>query len=106
MNRIKAFLDNFPTQGGTVFVALVLILSGGLAVNVRLAMGLPFPTGYEPWLVLLGALAGVTTTGMVLKRATEKPEVIRAEGEAQAAIVAAQTTGAFPAADGATKTET
>lgn len=93
MSKLKELLTS--TQSGTVFVALTLILTFGIVVSVRAALGLAFPAGYEPWLIFLGTLAGVTTVGMVGKRATEKPEVIRAEGDAKAAVVAAQTSGQF-----------
>lgn len=92
---MKRWLTDFPTQGGTVFVALALILVTGLIIAGRLLRGLNFPNGYETWLLFLGALAGVSTAGMVAKRVTGNPDVIRAEGDAKAAVEAARTTGTF-----------
>ena len=40
-------------------------------MDVRLAIGLPFPDGYDSWLILLGSLPGVTTLGMVGKRLSD-----------------------------------
>lgn len=71
MNWFKTYLQDFPGQNGGVFVALFLILLTGLVVDVRLAVGLTFPVGYDSWLILLGSLAGVTTLGMVGKRLSD-----------------------------------
>jgi hypothetical protein len=71
VNRLKAFLSDFPNQNGGVVTALFLILTTGIIVAVRLALGLPFPDGYETWLIFLGSLAGITTAGMIGKRATD-----------------------------------
>ena len=101
---MNKFLNEFSSQGGTAFVALTLILMLGLAVTGRFLFGKDFPTGYEGWLIFLGTLAGVNTAGMVLKRVTAKPEVIRAEGDAAATLAVAQTTGQFPAPAAATAT--
>lgn len=98
---MKEYLKDFPTQGATVFVALLLVSVTGVIVCVRLAMGKNFPDGYDGWLIFLGTLAGVSVGGMIGKRATEfkTPEMIRAEGEAQAKVEAARTSGTFPAID-------
>jgi hypothetical protein len=69
--KIKAFASDFPTQGGSVIVSLTLIFFTGLVIVVRLALGLKFPDGYEMWIGALVALAGVTTTGMIMKRKTD-----------------------------------
>lgn len=71
MNWFKRYVADFPTQGGTVVVALFLITGMGVIVIGRLLMGKPFPDGYDSWLVFLGALAGVSTIGMIGKRATD-----------------------------------
>lgn len=71
-NEIKEFAKDFPTQGGSVVVALILIFFTGLTIIVRLALGTKFPDGYETWIWALIALAGVTTAGMVGKRATDR----------------------------------
>jgi hypothetical protein len=47
----------------------------------------------EIWLDTLLWLTAAAVFGVVGKRATEKPDVIRAEGEVKAAVVAAQATG-------------
>ena len=95
-SKIKAFAQDFPTQGGSVVVALILIFFTGLTIIVRLALGMKFPDGYETWIWALIALAGVTTAGMVGKRATdygyvkaknpspvnvEAPSTVQIEGE-------------------------
>lgn len=95
-SKIKAFAQDFPTQGGSVVVALILIFFTGLTIIVRLALGMKFPDGYETWIWALIALAGVTTVGMVGKRATdygyvkaknpspvnvEAPSTVNVEGE-------------------------
>jgi hypothetical protein len=69
--EIKDFMADFPTQGGGVVVALTLIFFTGLVVIVRLALGAKFPDNYDTWIWALVALAGVTTAGMVGKRATD-----------------------------------
>lgn len=69
--RIKSLMGDFPTQGGGVVVALTLIFFTGLVIIVRLALGTKFPDGYETWIWALIALAGVTTAGMIGKRATD-----------------------------------
>ena len=68
---LKSFLSDFPNQNGTVVTALCLILPFGLIVCGRLALGLPFPDNYDTWIWALVALAGVTTAGMGIKRATD-----------------------------------
>lgn len=70
-SKIKEFAKDFPTQGGSVVVSLILIFFTGLVIIVRLALGLEFPDGYEMWIGALVALAGVTTVGMIGKRATD-----------------------------------
>ncbi len=71
LNWFKSYAQDFPTQGGGVVVALGLIAGTGLIVMVRLAFGKDFPTGYDTWIWALVALAGVTTAGMIGKRATD-----------------------------------
>lgn len=70
-DKIKAFAQDFPTHGGSVVVALILIFFTGLTIIVRLALGMKFPDGYETWIWALITLAGVTTAGMIGKRATD-----------------------------------
>jgi hypothetical protein len=68
---LKAWLQDYPGNNATHLVADGLILVAGLVVTVRLWRGLPFPAGYEAWLVFLAALVGVTTGGMLGKRLTD-----------------------------------
>ncbi len=68
---LKSALADFPTQNGGTVTALVLILLTGFIVCAKLALGQPFPDGYDGWLTLLGALAGVNVVGMVGKRFTD-----------------------------------
>ena len=69
--NLKSALADFPTQNGGTVTALVLILLTGFIVCAKLALGQPFPDGYDGWLTLLGALAGVNVVGMVGKRFTD-----------------------------------
>ena len=70
MSNLKAFLHEFPTQGAASFTGVCLVFLTGVVVAVKLALGQPFPTGYDAWLIFLGTLAGVNMVGMVGKRAT------------------------------------
>lgn len=69
--KVKDFVRDFPHQGGTTVVALILILAFGVVVVVRFALGKIFPDGYEGWMIFLATLAGVATGGMIGKRATD-----------------------------------
>jgi hypothetical protein len=71
MTGFKEFCKDFPTQGGIAVVSLILIFFTGVAVIGRLGAGQPFPDGYEPWLVFLGALATGTFAGMIGKRLSD-----------------------------------
>lgn len=68
---MKQWLQDFPGTAAGHVTALFLILLTGLIVDVRLALGLPLPPGYESWFVLLATLAGVATAGMVGKRLSD-----------------------------------
>lgn len=68
---IKDFVSDFPHQGGMTVVSLTLILTFGVAVIIRFTMGKNFPDGYDGWLIFLGTIAGVSTGGMIGKRATD-----------------------------------
>lgn len=68
---IKKWLEDFPTHNGMVVVALLMIIETGLIVDIRLALGMPFPTGYEWWGYTLLGLAGVNVAGLGIKRATD-----------------------------------
>lgn len=70
-NKIKDFVKDFPHQGGMTVVALSLIFWFGVVATIRFALGKNFPEGYEGWLIFLGTIAGVTTGGMIGKRATD-----------------------------------
>jgi hypothetical protein len=107
MTGLKGWLADFPGQNGGVVTALVLIFGTGVNVNVRFARGLPFPDGYEPFLWVLLALAGVNVVGMVGKRYTDigykqaGQPTVTAEGPSTvnvtAAAPAAGVVGAAPA---------
>lgn len=68
---MKAWLSDFPGHNASVAIALALIGLTGLIVCLRLGLGLVFPDGYDGWLMLLGALAGVNVAGLGIKRATD-----------------------------------
>lgn len=70
-SKIKDFVKDFPHQGGTTVVALILILLFGMVVVVRFALGKIFPDGYDGWMIFLATMAGVATGGMIGKRATD-----------------------------------
>lgn len=72
LDRLKFWLQDLPTTALGHVVALALILLTGLVVVVRLACGKIFPGGYDAWLTLLAALAGVSTIGMIGKRLTDR----------------------------------
>lgn len=67
-SAIKQFLQGFPTHSATVLTSLVLIFYTGVIIIGRLALGKVFPDGYSEWLIFLGALAGIVTTGLGIKR--------------------------------------
>jgi len=83
--NLKAFLSDFPNQNGATVTGLLLILVTGAVVVVRLAMGQPFPDGYDSWLLFLGTLAGVSMVGMIGKRATDI-DLAKAKASAPAAV--------------------
>ena len=72
LTEFKNFCKDFPTQGGQVVVALMLIVLTGSIIAIRLALGEPFPDGYGEWFLFLGALAGLANVGMIGKRATDR----------------------------------
>lgn len=69
--KLKDFVKDFPHQGGMTVLSFALIGAFGAVVTVRFALGKIFPDGYEGWLIFLGTIAGVTTGGMIGKRATD-----------------------------------
>jgi hypothetical protein len=90
--ELKRLSTDFPTQGGQVVVALALILMTGVIIAVRLAIGRPFPDGYENWLMFLGVLSGITNVGMIGKRATDRGlAAIKAGGGPAVAVESAGT---------------
>lgn len=68
---MKKWLSDFPTLAGGAVLGQALILLTGLIVCARLALGRPFPDGYESWLLLLFGLAGASVTGMIGKRLSD-----------------------------------
>lgn len=71
MSRLKNFLQDFPGTNATVAAAIVLVLLTGLIVCAKLALGQPFPSGYDTWIWALVALCGVNVAGVVGKRLTD-----------------------------------
>jgi hypothetical protein len=68
---LNSALREFPGTNAGHASALLLILSFGIIVDVRLSRGLPFPDGYDAWLIFLATLAGLSTGGMIGKRITD-----------------------------------
>lgn len=68
---LNSALKDFPGTNAGHATALVLILSFGIIVDVRLSRGLAFPDGYDAWLIFLATLAGLSTGGMIGKRITD-----------------------------------
>ncbi len=71
MTGLKGWLQDFPSHNGSVVAALTLILLTGFVVLVKLAIGHIFPDGYDTWIWMLAALAGINVGGMIGKRATD-----------------------------------
>lgn len=70
------WLETFPTTGARVLITLLIVV--GTAISY-------WRTGTPPdgeWLAFLAVMSGVDALQAIGKRATAKPEVIRAEGEA------------------------
>lgn len=105
MSRLKNFLQDFPGTSAGHAVAVLLILLFGLVATVLLALGRVFPDGYDPYLVFLATLAGVSTAGMVGKRLSDVnykaagPTPITVEGPSNVNVAAPAAVGvAAPAA--------
>jgi hypothetical protein len=85
---IKRFWPLFKDYAHQISMAvgLFLILTTGLVVDVRLAMGKPFPEGHDTFLWMLAALAGVNVAGIGVIRATGVPyQEAKAAGKAAGA---------------------
>lgn len=68
---MKVWLQDFPGTNAGHALALLLIGLTGVIVDIRLLLGKPLPDGYGEWFILLGALAGVSTIGMIGKRLSD-----------------------------------
>lgn len=101
----RDWINDFPTIKG---IAVICILCWILTPTLMAVAGLwGYATEHEPtpgllhvldsWLNTLNWFTPFAIGGVVGKRLSEKPEVIRAEGEAQAAVVAARANAAPPA---------
>lgn len=95
MNRIKAFMNDFPTLGGSAVTALALLFLTGVNVNVLLARQKPMPDGYDGWFWLLGALGTGSFAAMIGKRLTDRdyaaaknPPPVTAEAGATVTVTA------------------
>lgn len=97
----RDWINEFPSiKSVAVFTVIAWIVSGALIGGANLW---GFLTDHEPtpgvirvleiWLDSLNWLTAAAVFGVVGKRATEKPDVIRAEGEAQAAVIQAAQAG-------------
>lgn len=72
MNWLKEYAKDFPTLGAGALLGLSALGSMAIIVDVRLAFGKNFPDGYDTWILALLGLSGVTTIGMIGKRATDR----------------------------------
>lgn len=71
MTGLKSFLHDFPTANGRVVATIVIMLATAAVVIVRLILGAPFPDGYDTWLWVLVAMAGVDSAHVVGKRLSD-----------------------------------
>lgn len=71
MNGLKGWLSDFPTANGRVVATIVIMLATAAVVIVRLVLGAPFPSGYDTWLWVLVAMAGVDSAHVVGKRLSD-----------------------------------
>jgi hypothetical protein len=74
LGNLKTYLNEppFPTHAATVVAGIVAFLGFGLIAMCRMALGMEMPEGYGDFLILLGAVIGVTGAWGVGKRATDE----------------------------------
>ncbi len=77
LGNLKSYLNEppFPTHAATVVAGIVAFLGFGLIAMCRMALGMEMPEGYGDFLILLGAVIGVTGAWGVGKRATDEKYV-------------------------------
>lgn len=102
MQWLKDYAKDFPTLGAGALLGLTSLGSMAIIVDVRLAFGKNFPDGYDTWIIALLGLSGVTTLGMIGKRATDR-ELARIKSQGppnvvvqDAAVVTAPTATVKP----------
>lgn len=96
----RDWVNEFPSIKSVAFFCVTAWITTGLVIGVAGLWG--YFTSHEPaagiikvleiWLDALNWLTAAAVFGVVGKRLSEKPEVIKAEGEAKAAVITAQTT--------------
>ena len=88
LGNLKTYLNEppFPTHAATVVAGILAFLGFGLIAMCRLALGMEMPDGYGDFLILLGAVIGVTGAWGVGKRATDaQRDYAKAAGKAAGA---------------------
>jgi hypothetical protein len=80
---MTSWIEKFPWTKVTVCVGVAGIVVFTLIAAVRLALGLVFPTGYEPLLYSLVALASAGGAIAIGKRATDYTLAAIKTGDAQ-----------------------
>jgi hypothetical protein len=101
----RDWINEFPSVKSVAFFSVIAWITTALVIGAAGLWG--YYTGHEPapgiirvleiWLDALNWLTAAAVFGVVGKRLSEKPEVIRAEGEVKAAQVAAATAPGAPA---------
>jgi len=90
IGHLKTYLNEppFPTHAATVVAGIVAFLGFGLIAMCRMALGMEMPEGYGDFLILLGAVIGVTGAWGVGKRATSAElATAKAQGKPAAGAV-------------------
>lgn len=93
----RDWINEFPSIKSVAFFCVIAWITSAVIIAIAGLWG--YFTAHEPaagiirvleiWLDALNWLTAAAVFGVVGKRATEKADVVRAEGEAKAAIVAA-----------------
>lgn len=103
----RDWINEFPTIKGIAFICIMAWVFTPIVIAVAGVWG--YARALEPtpgilhvldsWLNTLNWFTPFAIGGVVGKRLSEKPEVIRAEGEVKAAVIAAKANAPVPAAD-------